>query len=45
MVNSGVQYLSDAEAHLMVCRTLAKERERSASMRAIVPISDDEDGQ
>lgn len=43
MVDSDVRYLSDAEAHLLVCRTLAKERERSDSLLAIIPISDDED--
>ncbi len=45
MVDSGVRYLSDAEAHRLVCRTLVKERERSGSLLAIIPISDDEEGQ
>lgn len=42
MVDSGVRYLSDAEAHLLVCRTLAKEQARSDSLLAIIQISDDE---
>lgn len=43
MVASKVRYLSDAEAHLLVCRTLAKERARSDSLLAIIPIPDGED--
>lgn len=40
---SRVPHLSDAEAHRLVCRTLAKERGRSDSLLAIIQISDEGD--
>ena len=40
---SGVRYLSDAEAHLLVCHTLDKEQERSGSRLAMVNPEDEDE--